>query len=284
MHRRQLVFSAAALVLLALPAGPAIAASATRRLRFSLALSNPGGEALGTQQFLCYLPANLERGQKLRSVDLAAPHKLQTDRLGHNWLELNLDSFPPYGRKQLGLTVTVDIANESMPSPPVQPGEWLRTERYIETSHPSIQALAQQLNAAAPLATARAIFEWVRDNLNYAGYLSDDYGALYALEHRRGDCTEYAQLVAALARASGIPSRVLGGYVAPRDMAPVPGDYHNWAELYIDGAWRVVDAQKQAWLEPAGDYVGFRICSDTPVNALGLAHRFAVRGSLRAEL
>ncbi|KQZ33501.1 transglutaminase family protein [Duganella sp. Root1480D1] len=284
MRRRDFVFSAGALALLALPLAPVVAAGGTRRLRFGLALSNPGGEALGAQQFLCYLPANLERGQKLRSVELAAPHKLQMDRLGHNWLELNLDSFPAYGRKQMGLTVTVDISEAAMPSPPGQEGEWLRAERYVETGHPAIQALAEQLKAGSPLATARAIFDWVRGNLNYAGYLADDYGALYALEHRRGDCTEYSQLVAALARANGIPARVLGGYVASRDVVPAPGDYHNWAELYLDGAWRVVDAQKQNWLEPAGDYVGFRICSDTPVNALGLAHRFAARGGMRAEL
>ena len=115
----------------------------------------------------------------------------------------------------------------------------------------------------------------------YAGYLADDLGALSALEHRRGDCTEYADLVVALARANGIPARMVGGYVTDRDCGPRPQDYHNWAELYHEGAWRVVDAQKGICLEQGSQYVAFRIYRDAPINAVGLAHRYRLQGELQ---
>jgi transglutaminase-like putative cysteine protease len=117
--------------------------------------------------------------------------------------------------------------------------------------------------------------------LSYAGYLADDYGALYALTNRRGDCTEYAYLATALARASSIPARMVGGYVTDRDITPRAGDYHNWAELYIDGSWRLLDAQKGNWLQPIDQYVAFRYHRVEMPNPLGTAHRFRIEGGLR---
>lgn len=54
-----------------------------------------------------------------------------------------------------------------------------------------------------------------------------------------GDCSEHAVLLAALARASGLPARVAMGlvYVA-RDQA---FEYHMWTQVYIDGRWIPID-------------------------------------------
>jgi hypothetical protein len=57
---------------------------------------------------------------------------------------------------------------------------------------------------------------------------------------REGDCTEHAVLLAALARARGIPARVAMGLVyVERAQAFL---YHMWTEVYIDGRWIPIDA------------------------------------------
>ena len=59
-------------------------------------------------------------------------------------------------------------------------------------------------------------------------------------ESREGDCTEHAVLLAALARACGIPARVAIGLVYV-DQAGGFG-YHMWTEMYLSGHWIPLDA------------------------------------------
>ena len=113
-----------------------------------------------------------------------------------------------------------------------------------------------------------------------AGYAPEDFGALYALRQRRGDCSEYACLVVALCRAAGIPARMVEGYVSDRSFAPKPMDFHDWAEVLVDGQWRVVDAQKGALLEKEALYIAFRYFRDKALNGVGLAHRYRVEGGM----
>jgi len=279
--------------MLAAPALDAIAASAAmdgpRRLRFTLAFANPSAQALAAQAFWCYVPAELPGLQRLADLQVSMPYALERDPLGHRILALTLPGLPPMGRKLVTITAAIDMA----PAPAVQAAtaqgrapalvDWLHPERYIESDAAEMRALAATLRRPDPLDTARAIYDWVRTSMRYAGYLADDRGALDALAARSGDCTEYANLVVALARACGVPARMAGGYVTDRDAAPRPQDYHNWAQVYLDGAWRTVDAQKECWLDSPFSYVVFRLYRDVATNAVGLAHRYRVQGGMEVR-
>ena len=59
-------------------------------------------------------------------------------------------------------------------------------------------------------------------------------------QSREGDCTEHAVLLAALARACGIPSRVAIGLVYVR--LPAALAFTCGRELYLDGTWTPLDA------------------------------------------
>jgi hypothetical protein len=60
--------------------------------------------------------------------------------------------------------------------------------------------------------------------------------------HKMGDCSEHAVLLAALARAQGLPARVaIGTLIASAD-GELGAFGHAWTEIYRDGAWRLVDA------------------------------------------
>ena len=262
---------------------PAVAAATTvrRRIRSTINLRNPSGRALKEQALWCYLPMSDGERQKLVHLDISTKHRLLSDSYGHSILQIDFKDFPPFGFRTVPMTATVDLIDPPAARTPDTAPTWLAPERFIESDDPRILELSRSLREASVLGTARAIYQWVSANLVYAGYLADDLGALYALTNRRGDCTEYANLVVALARASGIPARMVGGYVMDRDGVTIPQEYHNWAELFLEGRWGIVDAQKRAWLPAPSTYIAYRVYRDRAVNPVGNAHRFRLAGELQ---
>lgn len=263
---------------------PQIAVSASvgvrRRLSFSLTFTNPFGHPLDDQVFWCYLPASVTAAQHLRDVHVSMPHRLQSDVLNHTILELAFAHVPAFAQQVVTVRADVDLSPKARTELLVDPLPWLQAERYIESDDSRIRRLANHLHRSTPLETVYAIYEWVRNNIQYAGYVAADLGAVHALIQRQGDCTEYADLVVALARVNEIPARMIGGYVLHRDSVLRASEYHNWAEVYLDGTWCLVDAQKGNWLEPVQDYVCFRIYRDASINNVGGAHRYRMQGNL----
>lgn len=87
-------------------------------------------------------------------------------------------------------------------------------------------------------ALAAAMVAWVRGALRYDPAGSDPRGtALTTFAERRGVCRDYAHLLVALARAAEIPARCVAAYAPGVD----PPDFHAVVELWLDGAWRLVD-------------------------------------------
>lgn len=77
-----------------------------------------------------------------------------------------------------------------------------------------------------------------------------------------------------------MPARVLGGYVMDRNGAPKADEYHNWAEVYMDGAWHLVDAQKENYRSNGQQYIATRVLSQNVPNALNSVHRYRVVGDV----
>ena len=92
----------------------------------------------------------------------------------------------------------------------------MNPQKNIQSDHPAINRVAHKLQAPDPAKTIERVFRWVAGNVRYSGYVGKDRGALYALENKKGDCTEYANLFVALCRANGIAARPIGGYVCPQ--------------------------------------------------------------------
>lgn len=266
-----------------LPLTP-IRGGATRQLRFVLTLLNPLTKTLFDQVLWMYVPIKNGAAQDVVSVDTQIEHSVHTDILGHSILKIQLAELPPLAQRVFSLTVNVTVYSTPRQIKLSVSENWLEAEAYTEVGDNSIQALALQLRGETPRQTARNMYDWVVSNIAYAGYFADDLGALYALTEKKGDCTEYAFLVVALARASQIPARMVGGYVIDRNSAPRADEYHNWAELYLEGAWRIVDAQKQNWLQPCDQYVAFRYFRGIAVNKIGLAHRYKVAGDMQVRM
>jgi transglutaminase-like putative cysteine protease len=255
-----------------------------RQLRFTVSLTNPRTHELRDQILWLYGPAADTPTQKLDAIRVSMPYESLSDGFGHSIIKLAFPQIAPLARKVVSITADVRLTSTPAPTPPAEARSWLGAERYIEADDARLRALAAELKRPAERDTARAIYDWIPQHLQYAGYVADDRGAREALNRRRGDCTEYAYLAVALARANGIPARMVGGYVTDRNSVLRAEDYHNWAEVYLDGAWRLLDAQKGRWLAPAEQYVAFRYYRDEAVNPIGLAHRFRMKGALEVRL
>ena len=67
----------------------------------------------------------------------------------------------------------------------------------------------------------------------------------YALDKRKGDCSEHAALFEALARAFAIPCRTVNGLTYMGDWAQSFG-LHAWNEVVIDDSWHPVDVTRRA--------------------------------------
>jgi transglutaminase-like putative cysteine protease len=251
-----------------------------RQLRLIMTLTNPKPYELVDQYVWLYMPAAETPAQKLESIEVSVPYERQTDPLGHSIIKFAFPRLAPLSAKVVSFIANVSMGTAPKMAPLENPQPWLKSERYIESADSGIQSLAAKLKHPEPRDTARAIYDWVRQHLHYMGYLADDRGAAYALDQRQGDCTEYAYLAVALARANGIPARMVGGYVVDKNAILRATDYHNWTEVYFDGTWRLLDAQKGQWLSPAEDYVAFRFYRDEDINPIGLAHRYSQSGDL----
>ena len=127
---------------------------------------------------------------------------------------------------------------------------YLKPGASIDSDHPAVQALARE-HAGEGTDCERAVrlYYAVRDGFLYDPYALDQspagFRASGVIARGGGYCIPKAALLAAVARAAGIPARV--GYAdvrnhltSPRLLAMMGTDefvYHGYTELWIDDRW-----------------------------------------------
>jgi transglutaminase-like putative cysteine protease len=139
----------------------------------------------------------------------------------------------------------VDLA--ALPKSPLHllPGEavpYLMPSRYCPSNRfePFIGEEFGALEGGAKIAAMR---DWIGAHLSYVpGASHGETTALDTFHDRAGICRDYAHLMITLARAAEIPARVASVY-AP---GVTPPDFHAVAEVYLGGAWHLVDATGMA--------------------------------------
>ncbi len=120
--------------------------------------------------------------------------------------------------------------------------EYTAANSVLQIDDPRIRAMAHEAqgNATDPRQTAIALERYVHQAMTKKNFSQAFATAAEVAESREGDCTEHAVLLAALARACGIPSRVAIGLVYLESLDGF--GYHMWTEMFLDGQWRPLDA------------------------------------------
>ena len=116
-------------------------------------------------------------------------------------------------------------------------------------THPKIIELAETLRkekpATDPWDTTHNFWSWIRDNVKFEN--GDFRGALFAVEHRCGDCEEMSSLFVSMCRLSGITARSVW----------VEG--HNYPEFYLAdkkgrGHWIPAQVVGPPWFGEMSEY------------------------------
>jgi transglutaminase-like putative cysteine protease len=115
----------------------------------------------------------------------------------------------------------------------------LQSTLAVPVDDARIRDLAQRItrDAANDPDRVRAILGWIARNIRQE--LADRISALDVLAAGSAECQGHTYLYAALARASGIPTRVVNGLVYSE--AEEGFLYHTWAESLLESRWQAVD-------------------------------------------
>ena len=120
--------------------------------------------------------------------------------------------------------------------------EYLAPNSIVQSDDPLVVKMAGSIaaNEPDPWKIAVDLEKLVHDSIKKKNFSQALATASQVAASLEGDCTEHAVLLAALARARGIPARVAIGLVY------VPGlhgfGYHMWTEVAIAGVWIPLDA------------------------------------------
>lgn len=122
---------------------------------------------------------------------------------------------------------------------------------HVESNNEKIITLAKEItkDSRTDIEKAKSIYDWVTANIvyDYKKYIrqinnnyDNVYGALNTLETKTGVCYDYAALVAALGRASGLQVKIIKGNFK----STYRNELHAWNEIYIseEDKWITVDS------------------------------------------
>ena len=139
---------------------------------------------------------------------------------------------------------------------PSEMADYLSSSEQVQTSDPKIQQKARELvrNVKTEFDAVQRILTWIIDNMRYITP-PQQYDALYAFDHGRGNCQNYSHLAAALMRAVGIPVRIVNGVTLKQPYTVRSGNEeytfkmgqgrHSWIEVYFpDLDWVPFDPQQ----------------------------------------
>ncbi|HUU62816.1 MAG TPA: transglutaminase family protein [Dehalococcoidia bacterium] len=129
---------------------------------------------------------------------------------------------------------------------------YLNCTYTIDCEEESVKEKAQILtmDQETTVDRAKALFYFVRDGIKYNPYVPlytlEDNRASITLKRGEGYCVQKAILLAALARASGIPTKLgfadIRNYIIPKKLADaMRGEnlfiYHGYVSFYLDRKW-----------------------------------------------
>lgn len=186
--------------------------------------------------------------QTVEILSLQAPGQQEIIRdvdFGNDILYLQL--LPEHSNQQISVIYRVErLEKAAYPEQDADLPKFLQASSLMPVGD-RFSTIAQQVisekQANTPLTKARALYDYIIDNMRYAKqgiYGTGD--ANYACDSKSGNCTEFHSFFISLARSAGIPARFAVGAAIPseRHEGGVDG-YHCWAEFYAEDKWWPVD-------------------------------------------
>ncbi|HWB00458.1 MAG TPA: transglutaminase family protein [Pirellulales bacterium] len=132
---------------------------------------------------------------------------------------------------------TVELADDQRPTDADS-----RPSAMIQSDDPRVAALAAEAagDETDPWPTAVALERFVNRKIRAKNFSQAFASAAEVAATLEGDCSEHAVLLAAMARARGLPARVVMGlvYVEPQNAF----GFHLWTTVFVGDRWIPLDA------------------------------------------
>ncbi len=187
-------------------------------------------------------------------VESPYPHRFETDSAGNKFLYVEVEN--PMGPEfTITETFTLTRSEARVAADPAKCGTMSDKEReemarYLEPNKnvpidDDLKKLANEIVGTETnhVKAARKIYDWVLANIDY--WVKDPKNkkaspvgsSTYCLASRTGNCTDFHSLWTSLARAEGIPTRIVYGsfFKAELDGQDIDQSYHCWLEFYAPG-------------------------------------------------
>jgi len=126
----------------------------------------------------------------------------------------------------------------------------LAANQYVQSDDKRIIAKAKEVvgntkdSEKAVRRIEKFVSKYIENRTLSVGYAS----ATEVFDTRKGDCTEFAVLTAAMCQAVGVPARIVVGLAYVDEFMNMKQSFggHAWTEVYISGKWIGVDSAFKA--------------------------------------
>lgn len=192
----------------------------------------------------------------LDSLALASPFRIPSSarhrRLRYVFEhETGATPFPATGEQRVVarngrsvVTVCADCGDEAAPTPQ-QLAQYRSANAWVQSDHPQLLSLARSVRRGGTLrGRMLKLVQWVQTHMDGERQTMGYASALQAADSRAGDCTEFALLLAALARANGLPARVVAGLTYSSRFTGLKHVFspHAWVQVWDGERWISYDA------------------------------------------
>jgi hypothetical protein len=228
--------------------GVAILAQVTYAVHQQVSLINEGQGKPEKQNIWVALIHDFPPYQQVLSMDISpGKYQLVVDESGNHYAEFDFSGQPSGSTRLVKIDYQVVVNELIYDTEPCQgelSNEYTQPELHIESANPQVISLAGELSQgkSTPCQKVRAFYDYIGDHLVYTAN-GENWGAQATFGWMGSDCTEYADLLAALSRSQGIPARYFEGLLYldtfTGSLAKVE---HAWPDVYLPGAgWTALD-------------------------------------------
>lgn len=202
-------------------------------------------------------PSHDEARAFLRSLFVASPYRLNAIALsGEIRYRLATSASSPWqpprtseqavriDAEGLHVSICADCGDEPAPSADML-RHYLAANAWVRSNDPRIRSFARQHGRGRSVRSRmEGLTEAVRAHMNGPIDYRHYHDAATALQNRSGDCTEFAVLLAAVARARGIPARIVHGIAYSGRFAGRAHVFspHAWVQAWDGTRWTSYDA------------------------------------------
>lgn len=219
-----------------------------------------------------YVPNEKSAFYELKNIKSSHKYKVIKDDCGNKVLEVKLAAIAPHAYE---LVTVNSLLNYEVGEKRKQTHDsllkYLNASPFIESDNIELPSDLKFLETKEDKRLkAKAVYDWIRKNIDRSKHEGKDLGALWALKQKSGDCSEQAYLFVALCRKLKVPSRFLEGYFVEGE------SFHNWAEFWDGEKWCLADPHGGFFEKKHNQYLPMKILNESMPKLMKDMHRFKV--------